>query len=964
MPMEKTSPVDETRPFTTPNGDRGGVGDRQTIGRDGRAGSVVDGAATVPATVRDVDQTLAYVRAGNDGRTVALIDEARDVRLRAAFADGRVLQERYLLERELGRGGMGLVYLGRDTRLDRPVAVKVILAQTDGSLDENLKASFAEEARLGAKLTHPAIATVFDYGFHAGNPFTIFEYIPGETLRDVLERRGRLPLDEARLAIATIAQALDFAHERHVVHRDLKPENIRATEQGQFKVLDLGLAKDFHRHSDWTFCGTPAYASPEQAANLPCDGRTDQYALALIAFEMLTGRRPFVSKSWVDLLSMHVEKSPPRPQEIRPDLPDFVGEALLRALAKDPNRRYETCTEFAVALGCQLQSAPAPLPEVLLETDFKRMAGRWKSFNAPFSFHRPRVHLTLAPDALWATYRSELMRWPLSSLSDVSRRGRKLRLRLKGVKGKDRQTFNLSGRKVCRVWYERLVGLVGPTKPEAQADLAAPVNGLDGPKVEPVVLLKRRPATRFQLLGSVEVKAPKARLARGGLVVRGAMMGADAVVDLQEERLTTYWKTEHRAVGTAVRAVDQEGRLELKSRWFDGQVRSIGLGMIVMALLGAMVPLSRLVQAPGSGIGIANLVSAVVVLALALAFGLLRWPQLARPAAVCFFGMAVSLVGAIVAAIIGVVSSGQLVGGAIALAWIGISVVFNFAFFTFYYFLARRAWHAQAEYRRLVGAVATRPPVIRRVVGGMAITLSALCACWVVGHAAWTNFAGMSGMSKNVSGAIGLIQYSADDDEKEGVDPEIERARKALKVVELATKLSATKDSTRAGLAGVKNNLAWPLATSAVPGARRPAEALALATQAVEDMPDVGLYVNTLGVAQYAVGDYDGAINTLNRSMKLRDGGDAHDFFFLAMAHARKGDRTAATGWYERGVRWLAANKASKPKELARFRADAAGLVLTPPSPEPKPPAKPQGLPVPESKGSSGKPGITQNPSP
>jgi serine/threonine protein kinase len=952
MSMEKTSPVDETRPFTTPNGDRGGVGDLSTIGRDGRTASGVHDAATVQATSQpDVDQTLAYVRAGNDGRTVSLIDAARDVRLRAAFADGRVLQERYLLERELGRGGMGLVYLGCDTRLDRPVAVKVILAQTDGSLDENLKASFAEEARLGAKLTHPAIATVFDYGFHEGNPFTIFEYIPGQTLRDLLDRRGRLPLDEARLAIATMAQALDFAHERHVVHRDLKPENIRATEQGQFKVLDLGLAKDFHRHSDWTFCGTPAYASPEQAANLPCDGRTDQYALALIAFEMLTGRRPFVSKSWVDLLSMHVEKAPPRPQEIRPDLPDFVGEALLRGLAKDPNRRYETCTEFAVALGCQLQSAPAPLPEVLLETDFKRMSGRWKSFNAPFSFRRPRVHLTLAPDALWATYRSELMRWPLSSLFDISRRGRKLSLRLREVKGKDRQIFRLSGRKVCRAWCERLNGLVGPIKPEAQVDIASPVTGLDGPKVEPVLLLKRRPATRFQLLGSVEVKAPKARLARGGLVVRGAMMGADAVVDLQEERLTTFWKTEHRAVGTAVRAVDQEGRLELKARWFDGQVRSIGLGMIVMAVLGGLAPLSGLLEAPGSWSAIANATTAVVILALALAFGLLRWPQLARPAAICFFGMAVSLVGAIAAALMGAVASGRLVGGAFALVWIGFSLVFKFAFFTFYYFLGRRAWHAHAEYRRLVGSVATRTPLARRAVGGLAIAASALCACWVVVSSARYNFAVMSGLGKNAEGAIGLVKSSVnddDDDKNGGVDPKIERARKTLKALDLSVKLSGPNEASQSGLAVARNNLAWALATSAVDGARRPAEAVALARQAVESDPKSSLYITTLGAAQYAAGDHAAAIDTLNRSLRLNDGGDANDFFFLAMAHARKGDRTAAAGWYERGARWLRANKASKPAEIERFRADAAELIATLPSPpEPKPPAKLQEPPPP-----------------
>src|SRR5205823_5143211 len=111
-------------------------------------------------------------------------------------------------------------------------------------------ASFAEEAKLGANLTHPAIATVFDFGFHEDRPFTVFEYIPGETLRDLLHRRGRLPLEEVRLLIAPLAQALDFAHGRRVVHRDLKPENIRATSQGQFKVLDLGLAKEFCRHAD------------------------------------------------------------------------------------------------------------------------------------------------------------------------------------------------------------------------------------------------------------------------------------------------------------------------------------------------------------------------------------------------------------------------------------------------------------------------------------------------------------------------------------------------------------------------------------------------------------------------------------------------------------------------------------------------------------------------------------------
>ena len=261
------------------------------------------------ARIHDAKATVSYIVA-RDGETrpdQALQPETLK-KVRDDFTAGTVLQDRYRLIRELGRGGMGVVFLGRDQRLDRQVAVKVILSSGDSSsstatMDSRQRSSFAEEARLGASLTHPAIATVFDYGFHQDNPFTVFEYIEGEPLRDLVERRGRLPLDEVRLIVGPLAQALDFAHGRRIVHRDLKPENIRATEQKQFKILDLGLAREFNRQEDWRFAGTPAYAAPEQAAELPSDGRADQYALAVIVFEILTGRRPFESDSWIDLLA-------------------------------------------------------------------------------------------------------------------------------------------------------------------------------------------------------------------------------------------------------------------------------------------------------------------------------------------------------------------------------------------------------------------------------------------------------------------------------------------------------------------------------------------------------------------------------------------------------------------------------------------------------------------------------------
>ena len=210
--------------------------------------------------------------------------------LRAIFRSGVALQDRYVLERRLGSGAMGDVWLARDSKLQRSVAIKVIQPRL-------LKlgydpAQFLHESRVGANLIHPAIATVFDHGEHAGKLFTVFEYLPGQTLGELIKTRGRLPLDEVRLIIGPLAQALDLMHARGIIHRDLKPENIRSDEHGNFKIVDFGLASQFANQSHWGFCGTPAYSAPEQAAQRPCDGRTDQYALAVIAYELLTGQRP------------------------------------------------------------------------------------------------------------------------------------------------------------------------------------------------------------------------------------------------------------------------------------------------------------------------------------------------------------------------------------------------------------------------------------------------------------------------------------------------------------------------------------------------------------------------------------------------------------------------------------------------------------------------------------------------
>lgn len=293
-----------------------------------------------------VNQTTAlFCQSQSDGRIAPAWSQAREAELRGHFEVGLTIADRYRLQDLLGDGAMGRVFLARDLRLDRPVAVKVVLHNRDV---ENLEAILQREARLGASLSHPGIAAVYDFGFHDGKSFTVFEYIEGETLRSLLHRRGKLPLDEALPIIRDLAAALDFAHARGVVHRDLKPENICLTRGGEFKILDLGLARDIaHDVETGTYSGTPAYSSPEQAECRMTDGKSDQYALGLIVFEMLSGRQAFSATDPWQLLRQQIEAPPPRIRDLLGDFPDRAERVLLRALHKQRAERFATCQEFA-----------------------------------------------------------------------------------------------------------------------------------------------------------------------------------------------------------------------------------------------------------------------------------------------------------------------------------------------------------------------------------------------------------------------------------------------------------------------------------------------------------------------------------------------------------------------------------------------------------------------------------------
>ena len=294
--------------------------------------------------------TLLFCRSHDDGTIAPDPDDSRDADFRGHFEVGLTVANRYVLQKTLGNGAMGRVFLATDLRLDRHVAIKVVAHHRQGTTD--FETAFEREAKLGANLNHRGIAAVFDFGLHENKSYTVFEYIEGDTLRTLMQRRGRIPLSEALQIIGDLAAALDFAHVHGVVHRDLKPENICFTKGGEFKILDLGIARDIKREvQSGTYSGTPAYSSPEQAECRLTDGRSDQYALGLIAFEMLTGCRAFFDSDPRCLLRMQVEDPPPVPREMIPEIPVNTERALLQVLQKQPDNRFSTCQEFARELG-------------------------------------------------------------------------------------------------------------------------------------------------------------------------------------------------------------------------------------------------------------------------------------------------------------------------------------------------------------------------------------------------------------------------------------------------------------------------------------------------------------------------------------------------------------------------------------------------------------------------------------
>ena len=450
---------------------------------------------------------------------------------------------------------------------------------------------------------------------------------------------------------------------------------------------------------------------------------------------------------------------------------------------------------------------------------------------------------------------------------------------------------NRSSRSSPKILEKRRIGRNRESRVERTRRAAATraKESMVEPRVEPVVLLKGRPATRFQLLGMVEAKGTNRRRSENGLAIRAAMMGADAVVDSNAERLPGFIRTEHRSSGTAVRAVDHEGRLELKSRWFDSQINRIRIPMLIIACFFGGV--SEYVVAGPDGTNtvapidpflsqsarsLTGFLAWLFITSLTVGMSFLRWPQLVRPTAVCFLAKAVQNGLSIAGGLAGIVvltfglwtvgmesftTASASAFSAVMIPATILNIIFSFSFLLFYLYLGRLAWRIDQEFRRLA-ANSTEPaaiPILRRWAGRLGWAMAIVFALIV-----WVREMGQS------------MQSVAD------------------KAVSAQSNGSGPMGKTEEALGSQMNQLAWRQATDPDPAKRSAAEAIKNALQAVEYRPENPRFLQTLGVARYRTGDYSGAIADLEKHIRL-GGPSVSSTFFLAMARpegrARSGQK-------------------------------------------------------------------------
>jgi len=273
---------------------------------------------------------------------------------------------RYEIERALGEGGMGKVYAAVNPEIGARVAIKVLHANS--ARDPSIVDRFFAEARAVNLIRHENIVNIIDLAtLPDGRPFIVMELLDGAPLTKLITPDARLPLAGIARVLLDILAALDAAHATGIVHRDLKPDNIFVTPEGNGKVLDFGIAKLRPEHGatatrEGLVFGTPLYMSPEQVTDSELDARSDLYSLGCVLYEATTGVSPFDVGSTFEILTAHVEHTPPAPKTKRPDMPAALDAVIVRAMAKDPAQRYPSAVEMASALAAAVKDLPNEPP--------------------------------------------------------------------------------------------------------------------------------------------------------------------------------------------------------------------------------------------------------------------------------------------------------------------------------------------------------------------------------------------------------------------------------------------------------------------------------------------------------------------------------------------------------------------------------------------------------------------------
>ncbi len=268
---------------------------------------------------------------------------------------GKKLSNRYVIDEMLGQGGMSAVYKATDPNLKRVVAVKMIHPHL--SNDPDFVRRFEEEAAAVAQLRHHGIIQVYDFNQDDDVYYMVLEFVPGETIQEHLKRLNesgrRISIANAVTYMADVCDAVDYAHQRGMIHRDIKPANLMLNPQGQVILMDFGIAKIVggqHHTATGAVVGTAMYMSPEQIRGEQPDRRSDIYSLGVTLFEMVSGQPPFQADSAMTLMMMHVNDPVPDPRKLNPEVPDDLVAVINKALAKNPNDRYQTAAQMASAL--------------------------------------------------------------------------------------------------------------------------------------------------------------------------------------------------------------------------------------------------------------------------------------------------------------------------------------------------------------------------------------------------------------------------------------------------------------------------------------------------------------------------------------------------------------------------------------------------------------------------------------